>query len=226
MNQISPVPEKQQTPRQSVLDSVRQQRLSIKDDLARRSWRVTLLKWILPGLAVLLLVVLAVAPSWHLGADSNRVTYHLSTNNADNGTSSIQDATYHGRDQQGQPYVVTAAKVVQQSAGTALLTSPQGNITLKSGAWLMLKSASGAYHQKNDTLDLTGDVTLYRNDGTLMTTDHAVVDLRAGVAMSTAPVQVSGPFGTLEAQNGFTLADHGDQIMFHGPAKLVLNQEK
>lgn len=225
MNQISPVPEKQQNSRQSVLDSVRQQRLSIKDDLARRSWRVTLLKWILPGLAVLLLVVLAVAPSWRSGADSNRVTYHLSTTK-NNETSSIQDATYHGRDLQGQPYVVTASSIVQQSAGTALLTSPQGSITLKSGAWLMLKSASGEYHQKNDTLDLTGNVTLYRNDGTLMTTDHALIDLRAGSAMSTVPVQVSGPFGTLEAQKGFTLADHGDQIMFHGPAKLVLNQEK
>lgn len=88
----------------------------------------------------------------------------------------------------------------------------------------MLKSATGAYHSKADRLDLSGDVTLYRNDGTIMTTSHVSINLHESSAMGTAPVQVSGPFGVLEAQNGFTLADHGDQIMFHGPAKLVLNQ--
>ena len=182
-----------------------------------------LLKRVLPGIALLLLVALAVAPSWQSGSDKDRVTYHLSKAQ-NNETSSMEGATYRGRDQHGQPYVVTAASVVQHSGGAAQLISPQGSITLKSGAWLMLKSATGEYQSKTDQLDLNGDVTLYRNDGTIMTTSRASINLHTSSATGTAPVQVSGPFGVLDAQNGFTLADHGDQIMFHGPAELVLNQ--
>lgn len=207
----------------SALDSIRRQRPNIKDDLAKRSWRVTLLKRVLPGVALLLLVALAVAPSWHSGSDTDRVTYHVSATQ-NNETSSMNGATYRGRDQHGQPYVVTAANVVQHSGGSAQLTSPQGSITLKSGAWLMLKSETGAYQSNTDHLDLNGDVTLYRNDGTIMTTSRASIDLHESSATGSAPVQVSGPFGVLTAQNGFTLADHGDQVMFHGPATLVLNQ--
>lgn len=217
------MPDEKQGPRRFVLESIRQQKSGVRVDLAKRSWHVTLLKRVLPGIAVLLLVVLAVAPSWHFGPDANRVTYHLSKTGS-NETSSMEGATYHGRDQQGQPYVITARQVVQKSGGTALLTSPQGNITLKSGAWLMLKSETGTYYQKTDHLDLSGNVTLYRNDGLIVTTSQTTIDLRTNAAMSTTPVQVSGPFGVLEAKNGFSLADHGDQIMFNGPVKLILNQ--
>lgn len=217
------MPDEKQSQKRFVLDSIRQQKSSARAELAKRSWYVTLLKRVLPGIAILLLVVLAVAPSWHFGSDAKRVTYHLSKTGG-NETSSMKGATYHGRDQQGQPYVVTASQVVQKSGGAALLTSPEGSVTLKSGAWLMLKSQTGTYYQKADLLDLSGDVTLYRNDGLIMTTSQTKIDLHTNAAMSTTPVQVSGLFGVLQAQNGFSLVDHGDQIIFHGPVKMVLNQ--
>lgn len=222
MNQINPVPDKKRDDRQSVLSTIRQQRPRLRANFGRRSWRVTLLKRILPGLAILLLIILAIAPSWHPGPES-RVTYHISATPT-NETSHMEDASYHGRDQQGQPYALTASSVVQQDSSTALLTSLQASIVLKSGAWLMLKSATGTYHQKTDMLDLTGGVTLYRNDGTIITTNSATLNLRTSTAMGTAPVQVSGPFGALQAQNGFTLAAHGEQITFHGPTHMVVNQ--
>lgn len=210
-------------PRQSVLDSIRRQRQDAPAELARRSLRVTLLKRALPVAAVALLVALALAPSWQNGPDANRVTYHLSKSSGSE-TSRMQGATYHGRDQQGQPYTVTAQSAVQKDADNVALTAPQGDITLKSGAWLMLKSANGDYHQKSDKLDLSGGVTLYRNDGVIVTTKQASVDLHAGDASSTNPVQVTGPFGTLSAQNGFTLTGRGSQITFHGPATMTLTQ--
>lgn len=215
--------DKKSDQRRLALDDIHRQKLDVKLYLAKRSWHVTFLKRFLPGIAVLLLIVLAAAPSWRFGSDAKRVTYHVSS--TDNGeTSSIEGATYHGRDQQGQPYVVTANQVVQKAEGAAILTSPQGSVTLKSGAWLMLKSKSGIYDRKTQHLDLTGNVTLYRNDGIVMTTSHATIDLHSSAAAGTMPVDVSGPFGTLSAQNGFTMTDHGDHIAFLGPATLVLNQ--
>lgn len=210
-------------PRQSVLDEIRRQRQDVPKQLAKRSLRVNLLKFALPAAALLLLVALALAPSWNSGPDANRVTYHVTQGAAAQG-SRMQGATYHGRDQQGQPYTVTADSAVQKDSNNVLLTAPQGDITLKSGAWLSLKSKSGNYHQQDDKLDLDGGVTLYRNDGTVVTTDSSKIDLRGGTATSTAPVQVNGPFGTLNAQNGFTLSGRGTQITFHGPATLTLTQ--
>lgn len=223
MNQTNSKPENKQRRQSSALDSIRKKNPDIKADLAKRSWRVTLLKRVFPGVAILLLIVLVLAPEWHSGIEAGRVTYHLSKS-SNNETSSIEDATYNGRDEQGQPYMVTASNIVQHSEGTSLLTAPQGSVILKSGAWLMLKSATGRFDQKDNSLDLKGNVMLYRNDGTIMTTSQATINMHTSSATSKMPVQVSGPFGALEAQNGFTLANRGDQIMFNGPVKMVLDQ--
>lgn len=210
-------------PRQSVLDEIRRQRHQSQTSIAKRSLRVTLLKRSLPAVALLLLAALALAPSWQSGPDANRVTYHLSQSTG-TAASRMQGATYHGRDQQGEPYTVTAASAVQKGQNNVALTAPEGDITLKSGAWVMLKSATGDYDQQRDRLNLKGGVTLYRNDGTIVTTNNSVIDLHQGGASSTNPVHVSGPFGTLNAQNGFSLTGKGDEITFHGPATLTLSQ--
>ena len=65
-------------------------------------------------------------------------------------------------------------------------------------------------------------MVLYRDDGTVMRTQSAAVDVRQGAATSDEMTHAEGPFGVLDAQ-GFTLMDKGASIQFHGPAKLVLN---
>ncbi len=70
----------------------------------------------------------------------------------------MQGAQYHGTDQQGQPFTVTAENADQKTADLLALTSPVGDITLKSGAWLQLKSDTGMFHQKSQQLGLTGHV--------------------------------------------------------------------
>jgi lipopolysaccharide export system protein LptC len=87
---------------------------------------------------------------------------------------------------------------------------------------MMVQAARGVYMQGSNQLDLSGDVTLYRDDGTTLTTDAVTVDLGAGAASSAAKVHVEGPFGTLDAQ-GFTVLDRGTAVQFSGPGRLVLN---
>ena len=86
----------------------------------------------------------------------------------------------------------------------------------------MLQSKHGVFLQHTNQLDLSHDVTLYRDDGTTMTTASASVDLKNGAAASAEPTHAEGPFGTLDAQ-GFTVTDKGAAIQFTGPAHLVLN---
>ena len=102
------------------------------------------------------------------------------------------------------------------------LTVPKGDITLENGTWLMLQAKQGVYLQHTNQLDLSHDVTLYRDDGTTVTTASASIDLKSGAAASAEPTHAEGPFGTLDAQ-GFTVTDKGTAIQFAGPAHLVLN---
>jgi len=209
--------------RERMLDGLRRRNPEVLAAIARRSAAVARLKKLLPAAAVLLLVALVMAPSWHDGPDANRVTYHVPSTSADT-ASHMSGAQYHGTDQHGQPFTLTADNADEKGSDDVALTAPEGDISLKDGAWLMLKSAAGIFHQKTQVLGLNGDVTLYRNDGTIMTVASANIDLRAGNAASTAPVAVQGPFGTLNAANGFKLADRGTDITFNGPATMVLTQ--
>jgi lipopolysaccharide export system protein LptC len=210
--------------RERILDGLRRRNPEVISAIARRSVTVSTLKKALPVAAVVLLVALALAPSWRAGPDANRVTYHVQNTAGSAATSRMQGAQYHGTDQQGQPFTITANAADEQNGDAVALTAPIGDITLKSGAWLLLKSDAGLFHQKLDELGLTGNVTLYRNDGTTMNVKTADIDLHAGSAHSSAPVQVQGPFGTLTATNGFLLLDRGADIMFNGPATLTLIQ--
>jgi lipopolysaccharide export system protein LptC len=210
--------------RERMLDGLRRRNPEVLAAIARRSLTVATLKKALPVAAALLLVALVVAPIWHSGPDANRVTYHVQSAAADDATSRMQGAQYHGTDQQGQPFTLTADSANDQGSDDVALVRPEGDITLKSGAWLMLKSDTGLYHQTSKFLHLNGNVTLYRNDGTTMNADQADIDLQAGKATSSSPVQVQGPLGTLNAAHGFVAVNRGTDITFNGPATMTLTQ--
>jgi lipopolysaccharide export system protein LptC len=187
--------------------------------LARRHFFITLTKWLLPAVALLLLASIALWPEVGRVRDATRIA--LQRAGADVGAT-LTDARYRGVDDHNRPYTVTAATAQQDGPERINLTSPKGDITLTDGTWLMLQSKSGVYLQHADQLDLSGDVTLYRDDGTTMKTASAAVDLKNGAAASNEHTHAEGPFGVLDAE-GFTITDKGTAIQFAGPAHLVLN---
>jgi len=186
--------------------------------LARRHLLITLTKWLLPVAALLLLATIALWPEiGHM-----RDTVRIAIEHTSGGGATLTDAHYHGVDDHGRPYTVTAAIAQQDGPDRINLTTPQADITLTNGTWLMVHSKLGVYLQHSDQLDLSRNVTLYRDDGTTLTTASVSIDLKAGAAASDQPTHAEGPFGTLDAQ-GFTVVDKGAAIQFIGPAHLVLN---
>jgi lipopolysaccharide export system protein LptC len=213
----------QRAARERMMDGLRRRSPEAIALMARRSRSVTVFKAILPVTAVMILVALAVAPGLRSGPGSQRVSYRVETT-ANAAASRMEDAQYRGVDQHGQPFTLTAGAANQQGSDDIALSDPAGDITLASGAWLMLKSNAGLFNEKLQTLGLSGDVTLYRNDGTMMTGPDARIDLKGGGATSSSPVQAAGPFGTLNAAGGFVLSDRGADVLFNGPVTMVLNQ--
>jgi lipopolysaccharide export system protein LptC len=189
--------------------------------LSRRRLFVGWVKRLLPlgALMLLSLVILWPEISQHNPA---RVSYRLATGTDAADQGSMTKAHYEGIDQSGLPYTMTADQAVQTDSDTVVLTKPAGDMTMKSGSWLMVQSRDGIYHAHAQHLDLSNHVVLYRDDGTTVRTSKAHVDLKAGTASGHETVNADGPFGTLDA-HGFAITDRGTLLHFSGPAKLVLD---
>jgi len=221
---ISPLPARpvSQRPGQQLVEAAaaRVRRAPTASALARRRFFINLTKWLLPAAALLLLASIALWPEIDRARDTARIAYRRV--GGDIGAATLTDAHYRSVDEQGRPYTVTAATAQQDGPDRVNLTMPKGDITLADGTWLMVQAKQGVYLQHTSQLDLSRDVTLYRDDGTTLVTASASIDLQQGAAASATPTHAEGPFGSLDAQ-GFTVTDKGAAIQFSGPASLVLN---
>jgi lipopolysaccharide export system protein LptC len=191
--------------------------------IARRRWFVGAAKRLLPLVAVALLAMVALWPELQRDVDRARLSYRRGIGMPESGQ--ITAPRYNGVDERNQPFTVTADTARQAGEERIDMTAPKGDMSLTSGAWLMVQGKTGVYMQKAQQLDLTGDVWMYRDDGTTLSTDVATLDVRGGAVATESRTHVEGPFGTLEAQ-GFVALDRGQIIRFTGPVRLVLNQGK
>jgi lipopolysaccharide export system protein LptC len=188
---------------------------------ARRRQTVRVAKYVLPLVAVALLASIAMWPELSRNLASGRVTWRrLAVIDPDAGQ--MLRPRYHGMDERQRPYTVSAESAHRAGPERLNLTAPVGDLTLQNGTWLLLRAKTGVFIQHTNELDLSDAVTLYRQDGTIMRTATATMNLKLGAATSNDYTHAEGPFGTLDAE-GFTLVDKGSVIQFHGPAKLVLN---
>jgi lipopolysaccharide export system protein LptC len=176
-------------------------------------------KRLLPLVALALLGLVALWPEFAREIDQARVLGRVAGVVPENGQ--LTNARYRGEDNRGQPYTVTAAGARQVTPDRVDLTLPVGDITLSGGTWMHVTALGGTYMQKAEMLDLSGDVSLYRDDGTTLTADAITLALHDGAASSQSRTHVEGPFGTLDAQ-GFTVTDRGNVAFFIGPGHLVL----
>ena len=114
----------------------------------RRGWSraVSLLKILLPTVALALVALVVIWAQlretdggFHLGFSLIKPEDAL--------TLSMVNARYAGRSRSKQPYLVTAQAAIQDRPGADLikLTQPQGDITMKAGAWVALTAPSGNY---------------------------------------------------------------------------------
>jgi lipopolysaccharide export system protein LptC len=190
--------------------------------MARRGRFVRVVKYGLPLLALALLSSIALWPEISRTIERGRVTWHRLTA-IDPNSGTMKKPRYRGYDGQNQPYTVVADSADRVGPERFNLHQPRGDLTLHNGTWLQVRSKKGAYFQHTGLLDLFQDVMLYRQDGTILNTASATVDMHGGAVTSDDATHAEGPFGQLDAE-GFTLLDKGNIVQFHGPAKLVLNE--
>jgi lipopolysaccharide export system protein LptC len=185
---------------------------------------VSLLRVALP-LATLLLATLVIA--WPKFQNRERSGFNLTPTHAD--PKEVEQLTmvnpkFVGLDSKQEPYSVTARTANQDRPGAdlLLLDQPQADITLTSGAWITVTALNGRYAQKEQMLDLIGDINLFHDSGFEFHTEQAQVDLANNTMSGDVHVTGHGPAGTIDSE-GFMVLDHGQTVLFTGRAKLHLN---
>ncbi len=135
----------------------------------------------------------------------------------------MERARFTGLDRRQQPFVVTAGSVTP--AGTnldrVLLTDLQADMTLANGAWASLMATSGTFDRALRTLELSGAVDIYADNGLELHTRGAFIDIGSGTAVGKTAVNGQGPFGLLRA-TGFEIQDRGERLLFSGRVKLTV----
>jgi len=127
-----------------------------------------------------------------------------------------------GTDSHGRPYTVTYDTAAQPPGGGPVdMVNPLAEITLDNGHWVAIGAANGRYDQTGGTIDLSGHVELFHDDGYRFTTERAHVEFNKNLIWGDRAVEGHGPKGEVEAR-GFRVADKGETIAFTGPAHLLL----
>jgi len=150
--------------------------------------------------------------------DENMLPRHIAKNE-------LLAPHFQSRDEKNQPFNINASRAVQSARDPdlILLERPEADMTLRDGTWLAAAADRGAYQQKSEILLLEGSVRLFHDLGYELKTEKLTVSLEDHKAWSDAAVYAQGPAGTLEA-TGLQANSAGNQLIFTGPARLVLNR--
>ena len=135
----------------------------------------------------------------------------------------VNDVQYDGRDARGRPFSITAdsASHIDGNDRHISLKRPLADIVLASGAYVALKANTGLLDRDADIITLTGDVTLFHDNGLSFQTNSATVDLKEKTAEGDETVLGQNGDGELVSE-GFRVRDDGDTVIFTGKAYLKI----
>lgn len=182
---------------------------------------VRVLRTLLPLIALALVAALLILPG--LNEDAPPPEAPASDPTQPTGEARVLNPRYFATDAQDRPYSVTAdsARGLAEADETLELDRPVAELILETGETLSLTAFHGRYERTADRLELSGGVTLRRDDGYVITTESVEVDLLGQRAWSLVPVQMIGPQVEMSA-SGFEIEEGGDIVRLIGPATLIL----
>lgn len=183
---------------------------------------VSMMKFLLPMVAFLLVVVVIAWPHLNTGNLRFKIGFAALQVSGSKEPNMI-NPRYVGTDKDDQPFSITAdlARNLAGNDSRIELEMPKADITTKEGSWLVLTAEAGVFARTENKLNLSGKVNLFHDSGYEFHTDRAAIDLETGAASGDDPVDGQGPFGHVTA-DGFRLVDRGRVIHFQGKSKLTL----
>lgn len=138
----------------------------------------------------------------------------------------VTTSTLTGFDDDRQPYRVSAASAVQDTAEPNLvhLESVSGELRRRSGAILSLAAERALFDSKQELLQLAGDVTLVTAGRFVAEMDEAEVTLSDKRLRSQSQVDVRFDRGRITA-GGIEISEDGNRVVFLNRAKVTFGPQ-
>jgi lipopolysaccharide export system protein LptC len=135
----------------------------------------------------------------------------------------IEQPKYVGMDRSQRPYQISATSAAQKHKADdqVLLQGPKADIFLNTSSWIAINSNQGVYNRSNQVLDLSGDVTIFHDQGYEFRTRALKIDLLNGIGSSTTQVNVRGLAGEISSE-GFKISRQGTRVLFTGKSIAIL----
>jgi lipopolysaccharide export system protein LptC len=194
--------------------------------LPRRRGFVRFMKFILPLIALGTVVTVFAWPQ--LSKRGKIIVPTFTDIETANAALVMNNPKYRGTDANGQPYVVTADRAVQdpQDDKQVTLDRVQADVTMTGGEWWSLTADTGLYNGNAHMLDLYGNINVYGDRGNEMHGNSAEINLQTKVISSDDRVWGHAAFGSIRA-NGLRVYDRGRVIVFiNGVKTTVFPREK
>jgi len=128
---------------------------------------------------------------------------------------------FSGMDDERRPFLVTATSATQDARDprNVTLETLQADMALSETSWVSLSAERGALDSEAETLDLSGNISFFTDEGYEFHTEHALVQLREQRVTADTEVSGQGPLGTMRA-DGFVAEDGGDLLRFTGNVRM------
>jgi lipopolysaccharide export system protein LptC len=186
---------------------------------ARRSRRVALLKYLLIGVSLALVATIIIWPQFTERRNGLPIDF------ADVDVSSQSSTMTNARFVSGgeRSVNVTADKVVQDPEVPTMvhLSALEGDTTTDGGVWMHMSARSGVFDRAADRLELTGDVSLYTDQGNEIHSPKATIDMGRGEVRGDDRVAGHGPYGHFRADS-FEIREEGNVLLLRGNVQLVV----
>jgi lipopolysaccharide export system protein LptC len=183
---------------------------------------VLLAKYALPVVAGVVMMLVVVWPE--LKSKPEKFSIGLSDVKIETaGGQRVINARFTGVDSNNRPFSITAESVVRAGSDDngVELSQPKADVTLAGDSWVAIAAPKGIFRRAEETLDLSGGVDLFHEDGYEFRTAEARLNFSTSAASGGSPIRGQGPFGTIEAQ-GFRVPGTGDSIFFTGKSRLLV----
>ncbi|MDY8108122.1 LPS export ABC transporter periplasmic protein LptC [Fulvimarina sp. 2208YS6-2-32] len=186
---------------------------------ARSGRRSRILKFVLPLLAVLIVIggigVTLVARVVPDGVNLAGATIQ-------DGRVVMDDPRMSGVDSNDRPFELVAQKAMQAITGGAVdLEGIDAKISVSEDTTAMIRASAGHYDPNEQKLDLSGGLTVETNDGLSVSLRSAGIDLADGSMTTRDPVHIRTADQDIKA-NGMTLSDNGERVQFFGGVSIIL----
>ena len=187
-----------------------------------RSRFVAAMKYILPGLAMLLLMLVVAWPEF--ASDDNRFRIPEAVGPIGTSRPQVLNARVLGVDSKSRPFQITAETSALKNEGGRefyQLEQPKADIVLEDGTWVALTAVDGEYEEETKFLYLVGNVNVFHDAGHEFNTPKARFNLNDRSASGDDPVEGQGPLGTLKSE-GFRIFDGGERVLFTGKSQMLV----